>query len=182
MGFSLRCPFCRGKFSWKPNEGFPDVCELCGETVGHDPDADDVVMPFVRNHGMVKSVDQVYRQMEAGSITRAQIAADMVGAPVSEMSSLKITNLRDNQRPGDTGVVMDSSPVTELMKAHPDRYGFGAPGGVEYSQNVQTGPHPNAGAKMRTMLQDHHGARVGGHAVSDRPANETMQPGYRRRG
>jgi len=157
----------------------PDLCELCGAKVGHDRADDDIVLPFIRNHGFTKSVDDVYRQMEAGSITRTEIAAAMTGASVAEMSSLKITNLKDNQRPGDIPAVVPNNPVSELMASAP-QFGFQPAAGLQFSQSTSQGPEPNAGAKMRTMLQNQHAAS--GHAISDRPANETLQPGYRRRG
>jgi hypothetical protein len=56
------------------------------------------------------------------------------------------------------------------------------PNGAEYSTQVQSGPHPNIGATMITKARDFHGKLSHGMAVSDRPALETQQPGYRRRG
>lgn len=183
MAFKLKCPSCRGSFAWSPKEGMPDLCALCGEKVGHDTDDDIVFCPAIRTNAKTRSVDDVYRQMEAGSITRAQIAASMTNSPVSEMSSLKITNMRDNQKQGDTAVTLQSSPVTELMAAAPQQFGFQGGNGLGFSGPVSTGPHPNAGARMRTALQNmHDDGRGNGAVISDRPALETMQAGYRRRG
>lgn len=180
MSFKLKCPSCRGSFAWHPKEGMPDLCELCGEKVGHDTADDIVFCPAIRSNAKTKAVDDVYRQMEAGSITRAQIAAEMVGAPVSEMSGLKITNMRDNQRQGDTAIALENSPVSELMASAPQTFGFQGGNGLGFSGPVATGPSPNRGAQMRSVLQDVHQSH--GNAVSDRPALETYQPGYRRRG
>src|ERR1700675_4882193 len=99
MGYSLRCPECRGKFPWFPAKGMPRFCALCGAEVGHDRADDDVVMPFIKS-AKTKSVDSVYRDMEAGSENRARLAAEHAGVPVSEMSSLKITDMRDNMKAG----------------------------------------------------------------------------------
>ncbi len=180
MAFRLRCPECRGAFPFDPaHQSYPDDCPLCGEHIGHNRADDDVVMPSIRSARMAVS-DKLYRDMERGSEQRAQIAAEMTGAPVSEMSDMKITNLNDARRQGDIAAVPVQNDVTRFMEAN--KVGGFQGGGVEYSAAVQSGPHANAGARMRTALQQHHTTLTGGAAVSDRPALETMQPGYRRRG
>jgi len=156
MPFSLRCPACRGKFPWNPSEGMPDNCVLCGEYVGTDRADDDVVMPFVRSSARTKSIDQVYRDMEKGSEVRAQAAADMVGAPVSEMSSLKITDMRDNQREGDTALAPVNNSVTQVMAQAPQAFGFGGSAGSEFARGTRQGPHPNAGARFMQHIHKHH--------------------------
>lgn len=180
MAFKLKCPSCRGSFAWNPKEGMPDLCELCGERVGHDTDDDIVFCPAIRTNAKTRSVDEVYRQMEAGSVTRAQIAAEMTGASVSEMSGLKITNMKDNQRAGDIAASLPSNPVSELMASKPQQFGFQGGSGLGFSGPVSSGPEPSKGARTRTALQNIHQSM--GFGVSDRPANETYQPGYRRRG
>lgn len=164
MGFKLKCPSCRGSFAWNPREGMPDLCALCGEKVGHDTADDIVFCPAIRTNAKTRSVDEVYRQMEAGSITRAQIAAEMTGAPVSEMSDLKITNMRDNQRQGDMAVSLPANPVSELMAAAPNTYGFSG-AGQAYGGAVSSGPLPNRGAQMRGVLQEVHQSH--GNVISD---------------
>lgn len=198
MGFSLRCPLCHKKFPWTPTEGMPEKCLFCGAHVGHDSDSDDVVMPSMRSSRLAVA-DKVYREMEESSSRRAEAAASMVGAPVAEMSGLKITNMVDHQRPGDLAVPLPSNPVSDFMAQNPQASGFGTGRGVEYSMAVQQGPTPNAGAKTRTMVQNLHQQMVSQHCVgkdadtgrmvrpsidvvSERPALETYQPGYRRRG
>jgi len=180
MAFSLRCPACRGKFRWDPNEGMPDKCELCGGKVGHDRDDDDLVWRLLRATDRTASIDKVYRDMEAGSEVRAQAAAEMLGVPTHEMSAIKITDMKDNQRQGDIAAVVPPNPVSQMMEATAGRTGFGVPDAVQYSQQSMTGPEPSAGARMRSTLQRFH--EQSGHVVSDRPALETLQPGYRRRG
>jgi hypothetical protein len=199
MGFKLKCPSCRGSFAWNPKEGMPDLCALCGEHVGHDTAEDIVFCPAIRTNAKTRAVDDVYRQMEAGSITRAQIAAEMTGAPVSEMSGLKITDMRDNQRQGDIAAVLPNNPVSELMRANPNVSGMQRDLGLQMSQQTMIGSHPSAGARMRTALQNVHPDMVRKHCigtdaytrqpiipstdvVSERHAAETYQPGYRRRG
>ncbi len=154
-------------------------------------------MPFVLKGGRTKSIDKVYRDMEKGSEIRAQAAAEMTGATAAEMSGLKITNLND-RRDCEIAAVMPNNPVSQAMASNPNVYGFGSGNGLAYSQGVQAGPMPSRGAGIRTAVQMGHREMVAKHAigtnekgqpampsldvVSERPANEVMQPGYRRRG
>ena len=200
MAVKIRCTSCRGAFPWNTKEHWPKFCPLCSADLGDDRADDDIVMPFIRSSSSkLAAADRVYREMEESSSRRAQAAADMVGAPVSEMSGLKITDMRDNQRPGDLAVPLPSNPVSDFMQQNPQASGFGTGRGVEYSMAVQQGPLPNAGARTRTMVQSLHQDMVSQHCVgidadtrravrpsidvvSERPGNETYQPGYRRRG
>ena len=178
MGFLLRCPDCRGKFPWTKEARFPRFCPLCKSDMGEERDDDDVVMPAFLSP-TTKRTDQVYRDTEKGSEVRAQAAAELAGTSVSDMSNLKITDMNDRR---DSPVAYKEvvNPVTQFM-AQTGIGGFRGPDGLGYSGAVQAGPSPNAGAKMRTALQEAH-SRLSGGAVSDRPALETQQPGYRRRG
>jgi hypothetical protein len=160
----------------------PEFCAHCGGRVGNDREDDDVVMPFIRTSAKTQVVDKVYRDMESGSEFRAQEAARMLSVPVSDMSALKITNMNDHQKPGDLAVPRVDNEVSRFMDAHPRISGFNSEAALAYSGQVMTGPQPNAGARMRTFLQNYHGETTHGTAVSDRPSNETYQPGYRRRG
>ncbi len=181
MAVKIKCSVCRGTYPWNTKKKWPKFCPLCSADMSNDRADDDIVMPFYRNHGYTKAVDDVYRQMEAGSITRSEIAASMVNCPVSEMSGLKITDLNDHQKPGDLAAKLPSNPVSELMAAAPNiGQGFDPGMGLEFSRATGQGPHPSAGARMRTVLQNQHSAS--GFATSERPAIETLQPGYRRRG
>jgi hypothetical protein len=145
-----------------------------------------------------KANDDLYRSIERASETRAEQAAQMAGTPVSEMSGLRITNLNDTRHEGAVAAVREVTPVTQFMDANPKVSGFQGANGVEFSGAVMSGPHPNAGARMRTAIHENHRDMVAQHCVgkdetgrmvrahtdvvSDRPANETLQPGYRRRG
>lgn len=177
------CPECRGKFPWEVSLGYPKSCPLCGFSIGHDRADDDIVMPFIRS-AKTKANDALYRQMEDASEVRAAQAAEMAGVPVSEMSALKMTNMQDARREGDIAappVTAANNSVLAHMEAT-NQGGFQGGNAVEYSGAVQTGPEPNAGARMRTQLQQHHATATGYAAVSDMPAKETTEPGYRRRG
>lgn len=183
MSCTLRCPECRKKFSWDPQLPWPKACPFpaCAVEMDNDRADDDIVMPFI-SAAKHRATDDVYRQMEKGSEVRAQHAANMAGVPVEDMASLKITDLRPTKHAGDIAAPEVRNPVTEFMGANPGIGGFQGSNGVGYSGAVQSGASPNAGAKMRTVLQGMHGERTGDAAISDRPAVETTAPGYRRRG
>lgn len=179
MAFKLKCKDCGFKIPWNPLDAKPTVCPKCETNNSSDRDDDDIVMPFIRTKS--PGIDRVYRQMEAGSEQRATMAAEMAGVPVAEMSDLKITNLRDTPRQGDVAAVPVQNEVTRFMAAT-GQGGFRGGDGLGYSGAVQQGPFANSGAKMRTALQGHHASLSRGSAVSDTPAIETTQAGYRRRG
>lgn len=176
--WKLRCPDCSGTFKWPGDQKLPDFCPLCRapQTVSDD---DDVCMPFIRS-AATGATDKVYRDMERGSEVRAQAASDILGVPTADVSDLKITNLRDTHY-GEQSFVPVVNDVTRMMDATPKATGFQA-GGAMLSPDVQAGPLPNSGARMRTQLQKMHAQNFGHNLVSDRPGLETEQPGYRRRG
>src|SRR5262249_9832642 len=168
MALVIRCPHCRKKFAWKSGTDLPDDCPLCGEYVGSDRADDDIVMPSLRS-ARTAVADKVYRDMEKGSEHRMHLAAEVGGGTASDYSNLKITNMQDNLRAGDIAAMPVRNAVTEHM-ARTGQGGFSGGQAVEYSRQVQSGPFPNAGAKMRTSLQQHHAMISHGEAVSDRPA------------
>ena len=178
MAFALRCPECRKSFKWDAAKKFPRYCLLCDADLGEERPDDEICMPAfltARN----KSVDQVYRDTENASIVRAEKAAEMLNVPVSEMSDMKITDLKSTKHEGAIAMPQVVNEVTQRMDAMAAKglpVGFGAgPTGAEYCGAVASGPFPNQGAKMRSMIHAVNGS------VSDRPALETQQPGYVRR-
>jgi hypothetical protein len=189
MGYSIRCPVCRQKFPWNPVSGFPEFCPnvSCESRIAHDRDDDDIVMPFFKSAG-TKANDDLYRQMEAGSEQRAQMAAAQAGVPVSEMADLKITNLNSTRHEGDIAAPPVVNPVTRQMDAiraiNPNAavgFGGGAEAGMYFSGAVSQGHSPNAGARAQSAIRQLHADRMGHDKVGDIPALETQQPGYRRR-
>lgn len=179
----LVCPDCRKKFPWERDTAFPRFCPLCSSDIGTDCADDEIVMPFIRSSqrtAQAQSADDVYRQMEKGSEQRAEMAASQLGVPVSEMSDLKVTDLRSASRPGEIAAVPVNNAVSQMLDQGVG--GFRGTDGLGYSASVQTGAFANSGAKMRTAIHAIHTETSRGTAVSDRPALETQQPGYRRRG
>ncbi len=179
----VRCTTCGTKFSWSFAEKgkWPDYCENpeCKTYMGTGRADDDIVMPSLKT-AKSRFFDDYYRKMEAGSEFRAEKAAELTGATKEEMSGLKITNLND-RRDAEIAAMPVKNTVTDFM-AQTGQGGFQGGQGVEYSGPVQQGPFPNAGARTQTGLRGIHAQLTGGTASSDRPANEVLAPGYRRRG
>jgi hypothetical protein len=174
MKFSMRCPACRAKFPWEPEKGYPEFCpnDACSTRIAHDRADDDIVIPFIR-HTATKATDQVYRDIESSSERRAEMAAADAGTSVEDMSGLKITDLRETRHEG--------AIAAPPLPAHLENVGsFAGGAAAEHGATIQAGYLPNRGAHVRTAIQNRHAERTG--AVSDRPALETEQPGYRRRG
>lgn len=185
MAIKLRCPECHKAFAWDTQLPWPSACPFadCQAEMSSDKATapGTVAAPYIRSV-KTKATDQVYRDIEQASERRVEQAAEMAGVPTSEMEGLKITDLGSSRHEGEVAARDVHNPVSDFMAANPQAGGFRGADGVGYSGAVQSGPSPNMGAKMRSLLQQQHGAAIGGAAVSDRPALETMQPGYRRRG
>lgn len=182
MAVMLKCPDCEQKFRWtfSDESKWPSHCPLCGEYMGIDTPDDEIVMPAFIS-ARTKANDKVYRDMESGSERRAELAAEAAGCSVADMAGLKITDMND-RRDCEIAAKEVSNSVTQFMDNNPQIGGFKGADGVGYSGAVQSGPLPNAGAKMRTFIQDHHAVISKGDAVSNRPGLETQAPNYRRRG
>lgn len=100
MAIKLRCSSCRGAFTWATKKVFPRHCPLCGAYCGVD-DRPEVASPLI-GQAKHKAPDMSYRELESSTQARAQQAADMLGVPVSEMSDMKVTDMKDtNQKQGD---------------------------------------------------------------------------------
>lgn len=176
MKITYRCPNCHDKFTVAPGDE-PTACPHpnCGyEYVPRDPNV--VYMPAFLSP-KTKATDQVARDVMDSSERRAEMAAEQAGCSVEDMAGLKVTDLKEKSEYAVPEVV---NSVTQFM----DQTGVGGfqGAGAAYAGAVQSGPHPNMGARMRTQIHAAHSALSGGHAVSDRPALEVSNPGYRRRG
>jgi hypothetical protein len=154
--FSAKCPECGGKFPWEPTKGYPKACPLCGFDTSIDEDATAIVLPAFLSANS-KANDKLYRDMEKGSEFRAHLAAETAGAPVSEMSALKITDLNDRR---DAEI---SAKDTEA-RAAAARLGMKSldapfkPNGAEFSAGISTGEvtvngHTQRGIVPRAGMQ-----------------------------
>ena len=178
MAFALRCPECRKAFKWMPSEPEPRFCPLCEADLGEPADDNVICLPAFLKPS-TKNNDALYREFERSSEVRMEKAAEMAGVSKSEMSDLKVTNLLTDKGEGSIAappVVNEVTRHMDMLAARGAQVGWQGSNGAEYSAGVQAGPFPNVGAKMRTMIHQQNGM------VSDRPALETQQPGYRIRG
>lgn len=175
----LRCSECRVQFRWDTKHPWPKFCPECGFDTSLPP-GDEPAMPFISLHKN-RSADDVYRAMERGSEFRQEKAAEALGVHKSELNDMKITNLNSTYREGDVAAppVPQSNPVQAAINAQPNLLGFQR-GGSEFSGPVASGPFPNAGAHTQQMVRQMH-SRYAPGGMSEMPANEVMQPGYRRR-
>lgn len=165
MAFGLRCPECRKTFKWEPSKPDPRFCPVCEADLG-EPPADNVIAIPAFLSAKTKASDDTYRQAEAASEYRMQKAAELAGCDPSEMSALKITDMRSTKNPGDIAAVPVVNEVTKQMEAINARggnFGFGA-NGAEFAAGTATGAvtvngktthgiEPRAGAKTLGVIQ-----------------------------
>lgn len=162
MKVKIRCGLCREAFPWELDSGYPETCRCCGGFIGVPPDAPEVAAPYISTAQKRGTADAVYRDMEQKSEMRAQLAAEAAGVSVAEMSHLKMTNMKDNLREGDTAQTNSLNPTQTQM----DRQAtFGSTAGLAAAQGTRTGPLPNAGTsfihgKLRPNHQREYGAPV----------------------
>ena len=155
MAFQIRCAICRQAFPYKPTDGMPELCPnpQCQSRMASDRADDDIVMPFIRS-ARTDATDKVYRDMEKGSETRAQIAAEMTGASVAEMSGLKITDMNDRQRPGDIAALQPTPEMGQHFQSNGAEFMAGnAAGAVAVNGQVTNGIVPRAGATAVEKLR-----------------------------
>lgn len=158
MAFILRkyeCPDCGGVFTHlhESTNGVedppPSFCAKCGNYMGVEPQS-------VPGFGAIRtaknqSIDNVYRMSERMSEQRAEAAADMAGVPKSEMSHLKVTDMKDNMRQGDIAAV-----TPPPRAAPPPGFGFAA-NAAEYAKTTQAGPGAGQhGLTAAQMIKQNH--------------------------
>lgn len=197
MAVIYRCPQCRQKFKWDITKSEPTRCHAespCGYEYRELED-DVIVMPAFLS-ARSKANDAVARQVMDASEQRVHQAAELAGCSASDMAGLKITNLTDDKG-AQYGVKDEKNAVTDMMAAAPQGpFGFNQNSGVGFSGDVATGNYANAGARMQQAVRSTHtrnvslqyGVNEQGRTVaprtdvmSDRPAKELENAGYRRR-
>ena len=171
--FQIRCPGCRKAFPWDPAIDLPERCPLkgCGYVaVRRDPEVDEdgvivIAAPFIGS-AKTKATDACYRELETSSAARAELAAQMAGVPVSEMSHLKVTNLKDNTREGEVAAMPVVNEVTkqmDMIRARGGQAGFtgsGQPidtgtadGAITVNGQTIRGIQPRAGVRAMDSVQ-----------------------------
>ncbi len=153
------CPDCGGQFDFlhmRREDPPPAGCKLCGaDMTGVAPE---ISAPHIAR-SIGKVADNVYRQMETASEARAEMAAEAMGVPVSEMSAMKITDLKDNARAGEITAVAApaSNPVSDFMGRASGATGvISADQGMEYARATRSGPYAGAGASVMGPLATQH--------------------------
>ena len=131
----------------------PEYCPECGNFMGAGP----VKLPSFAaiKSQRTKNADATYRNMETGSETRQELAAEMTGLDKADFSALKITDLKDNLRPGDVAAKMPANPVSEMMDANKANANIGF---VETAVGAQYGVSEEArvGDGMRSKISETH--------------------------
>src|SRR6201996_2454535 len=145
----LKCPICRGKFKYDVSEGWPDQCQLCDADINNRVPDDVVTVPAFLSQ-KTKNNDKVARDIMNGSETRAELAAQMAGTSVEDMSSLKITDLND-RNDTEFAAVTVRNEVTQRMDAMqaagmPTGFGTNADAMARAAAS-HTGDAPYAGLK-----------------------------------
>ena len=162
----------------------PRYCGTCGyDSEGEEPEPA-VTSPHIALP-IKTTVDTLHRDMEAGADFRAAMAREQFGLDAEDVAPMKLGDMKDSLRPGDTSDVPVNNDISRLMAAAPPGYfGFQGGQGVGYSEPVSTGPFPNMGARTQKAVREAHVANTAdprhvGHKTSSVPALETTQPGYR---
>jgi hypothetical protein len=150
------CSDCTGRFEifcHRQDDPAPDYCPLCGSpTLAR---AGGLATPSLAK-GAAGPVDNIYKAMEEGAQFRAQ-KAEAMGASAAEAAGLKITDMRDNLRAGDTANIPVVNDVTRVMDAVPQHVGHvSQQQALAYAGNVASGPAPRAGARNIGALRRLH--------------------------
>ena len=153
---TYKCPDCSGTFDFlhhPHDEPPPDYCQLCNAYMGDEPQKAPVIH---LNLGKEKNKvpDRLYRQMETASEERAKDAAELLGESVADQSHLKITDLKDNTREGDTHVATKvfreaeknlSTPVAAPVMQNPQA--------AQWAAETTSGPSALATRSMVDSMQ-----------------------------
>jgi hypothetical protein len=164
----------------------PRYCPKCGYDSEDVEPQEALTTPHIAL-SIRKTVDDMHVQMEQGAQHRANIAMEHHGFDTDETNNIKMTDMKDGLREGDTSDVPVVNDVSKVMAAAPQgMFGFQGAQGLSYSSTVAQGPFPNAGAHAQSALRQAHAQsmRGSGHkgaTTSSVPALETMAPGYQRR-
>lgn len=161
MAFVIKCNACSHRLPWKPTDKTPSECPKCGASFGEERDDSDVVMPFIRSAKTTNN-DKLYRDMEKGSEVRAELGAQAAGCSVSDMSAMKMTDMRDNQREGDIAAKMvPTADDGKFFQPNGAEYAAGTANGVvTLNGQVTTGIQPRAGIRAMSTIQGIMGKSV----------------------
>jgi hypothetical protein len=149
------CPTCTQQFSFRHDPGDcppPSFCALCGAFVGEDP-SQVMQAPHIQK-SIGKVADAVYRDMESSADYRIEQAAEMTGMDASDLSAMKVTDLKDNLRAGDVAAILPENPVSQAMTA---QSGTGMIGHTAQRPAIQhSGTEAYAGARAMATTNAYH--------------------------
>ncbi len=132
--------------------------------MGDEPEKSPVLhLNFGKERNRV--VDQVVRKMEDASAARAEDAAEQIGASTAEMSAIKITNLKDDTKPGEIAAfTVPENRVAANAERASANLGYQLPTGQRIAPNYQgsatsqfgdqtrEGPNPLATRKVMDSM------------------------------
>jgi len=145
----IRCHLCRERFSWDIMKGYPTHCECCKQFIGIPADAPELATPYISTQQKRGNTDAIYRDMENKSVARAQMAAADAGVSASEMSHMKMTDMKDGLREGDSAAANSLTQTQKVMEAQSSFGGGNAKAmAIAASSGTRTGPLPNAGTNF----------------------------------
>lgn len=145
------CPDCQGEFTilLDDRDQPPSHCPLCGAYVGADPEP----IPYFSRIGRQENQgqDKTFRMMEKASYERAEQAASDLNVPVSEVASIRMTNMKDNIREGDTSFI---APVTPKISAPQNLTGGQV--GLATAQMIKASGGSTGQSFMDTVIRPKH--------------------------
>jgi hypothetical protein len=160
---TYQCGSCEGRFRWlhhPSDEPPPEHCPLCGEATDGPEPVFNPEAPSIKGVAAAAG-DQVYRAMEASSAARVEQMVEMGGGTAADYAHTKITDMKDNQREGDTAYKMPPNPVSDFMAQHPN---VGGASHVAFAQEkaaqAHTGYMPHAGARTGSVVGAVHAQMV----------------------
>jgi hypothetical protein len=162
----------------------PRYCPKCGLDSEDEEPVPAITSPHI-SLPIRNTVDTMHREMEAGADFRAAMAREQFGLDAEDVAPMKLGDMKDGLRPGDTSDVPVQNDISRLMTAAPPgMFGFQGGQGVGYSGPVSEGPFPNMGARTQKAVREAHVQNTAdprhiGTKVSSVPAEETKSPNYR---
>lgn len=146
------CPDCEQQFAYAVDpdgRDGPDFCPKCGSNLSDNP-PDEVELQRMNIQTIKGKIgDQVYRQMETAADARIEEVAEKYGMDKSELSDMKITNMRDNMREGDIAAITPAPKVPLAIQ------NFQNPAAVSaFTQGSMSGPYAGAGNAARQMVNN----------------------------
>jgi hypothetical protein len=159
---SWACPDCGGKFRHlhHPDDAPPpDRCPLCDAWLSDAEPTFIPQAPAVRS-GVAQAVDDVYRGTEDSSRLRTEMMAQIGGGSASDYAHTIVTNMKDNQKPGDIAYVAPPpNPVTQVMAATPNLTGH-QQNALAFAEANRVGVGAYAGERARQATVAQHRQQV----------------------